>query len=301
LTTLATGWRWHDDLPDPMATHWTLAGEVDDTLPPAVLLTVALVASVGLAVAAVVAVVAAGRARGDRLVAVALTWAAWLGTSVFVVPAWLSRGAVEAEAVTLHWWAVLVVPLLPTLAALTVAGLLPATPVAPTTPGRRGSPLHLREGERAVWLGSAASGRMLLLAGALLVGAVFVVFTAWPLANAMALVSLVLFWLHVVSLRVDDSGLTVAWGPARWPRVHVPLEQVTAVRSEHVEPLRWGGWGYRRTLRATAAVSRRGPGIVVERRGRVPLVVTVDNPEGAVDLVEAMLDRQQRAASARPS
>jgi hypothetical protein len=270
-------------------------------MPPAVLLTIALVASVALAVAAVAAVVAARRAGGDRLVAVALSWAAWLACTVFVVPAWLSRGAVRAEEVTMQWWAVLLVPLLPTVVALAVARLLPATPSAdPTVTAPRSSALRLREGERVVWLGRAASGRMLGVAGGLLVAAVFVVFTAWPLANAMALVAVVLFWIHVVSLRVDDRGLTVAWGPGRWPRVHVPLDEVVSVRSEHVEPLRWGGWGYRRTLRGTAAVSRRGPGVVVERRGRVPLVVTVDDPAGAVDVVDALLERRQREVSGRP-
>lgn len=301
LITVLAGWRWREDLPDPLATHWNLAGEVDDTLPPTALLTVALIASVALAVAAVLAVVAARRPGGDRLVAVALAWAAWLASAVFVVPAWLSRGAARAEDVTLEWWAVLVVPLLPTLVALAVARLLPALPAGPAARARRASPLQLREGERVVWLGRAASGRMLALAGALLVAAVFVVFTAWPLANAMALVAVLLFWVHVISLRVDDSGLTLAWGPGRWPRVRVPLEQVVAVRTEHVEPLRWGGWGYRRTLRGTAAVSRRGPGIVVERRGRTLLVVTVDHPEGAVDLVDALLERRERETSARPA
>jgi hypothetical protein len=245
------------------------------------------------AVAGVVAVVRAGRREGDRAVAASLAWVAWLATCVHVVPAWLARGTETAEGVTLTWWAVLAIPAVPTVVAVAVAGLLPSAPgaVSSSTPE---SSLHLAAGERVVWVGRASSWRMRALSGALLVVAVFVVFTAWPLANLLALVAILLFWLHVVHLRVDDRGLTVSWGPARWPRVRVPLEDVVAARAEHVEPLRWGGWGYRRTLRATAAVSRRGPGLLVERRGRVPLVVTVDHPESAADVVGALLERRRR-------
>jgi hypothetical protein len=138
---------------------------------------------------------------------------------------------------------------------------------------------------------------MLLLAGALVVAAVFCVFTAWPVANVLGLVALGLFWAHVISVRVDDRGVTVAWGPARWPRLTVPVEDLAAARSEQIEPLRWGGWGLRRTLRGTAAITRRGPGLVLERRGRTPLAVTVDAPETAADLVNALVERHGRVAT----
>lgn len=104
--------------------------------------------------------------------------------------------------------------------------------------------------------------------------------------------------MHVVTVRVDDAALTVAWGPARWPRVVVPVEQITGARAEHIEPLRWGGWGYRGLFRGTAAITRRGPGLVLGRRDRTPLAVTVDQPEGAADLVNALVEREIRSRSA---
>jgi hypothetical protein len=124
--------------------------------------------------------------------------------------------------------------------------------------------------------------------------AVYLVFTAWPVANVVALVALAVWWSRVVTVRVDDRAVTTSWGPGRWPRLTVPLDRVDAARAEQVEPRHWGGWGYRVSRRGRAVVTRRGPGLVLELRDGSALAVTVDGAEEAAELVTAVVERQVR-------
>jgi hypothetical protein len=281
------------EVADPLPTHWNLHGQVDDTMSFAVLAGVTSGLAGALALAVMVELARSRHERADRMVVAATTWAAWLAATVFVVPALLARGAADADAVDLAWWAIVAIPVFPTVVAAAVAALQPVAPVQPAVQVPASS-LHLGDNERVVWVGRSSSAALLLLAGALLVLAVFLVFTVWPVANVLALVALALFWSHVITVRVDDRAVTVGWGPARWPRLSVPLDRLESARTEEIEPLRWGGWGYRASARGTAAITRRGPGLLLERRGRGPLAVTVDAPEAAADLVNALVRRRAR-------
>ena len=71
--------------------------------------------------------------------------------------------------------------------------------------------------------------------------------------------------------------------------MRIPREQITAAHADTIEPLAWGGWGYRITPRGRAAVVRRGPGLVLSRRDAVPFAVTVDDPQAGADLVNAVV------------
>lgn len=286
------------EVPDPLPTHWNLRGQADDSTPLLALFIATLAMSVLLTVLTWLALRQSRQQRSDRMLVTAASWAAWLAATVFLVPMGISNRAGSTADVGIGAAAVLAVPLVPTVVSGLVWALQRVVVERPPANRDPASPIHLRAGERVTWVGRSSSGRMLLGAAVLLIVAVFLVFTLWPVANLLAFVALVLFWMHVVTVRVDDAALTVAWGPARWPRILVPMEQITGARSEDIEPLRWGGWGYRATFRGTSAVTRRGPGLVVGRRDRTPLAVTVDHPERAADLVDALVERQNRHRSA---
>jgi len=61
-----------------------------------------------------------------------------------------------------------------------------------------------------------------------------------------------------------------------------------------VRPMEWGGWGYRGMLtlmRQAAVVLRAGPGIRVDLADGRVFVVTVDDPETGVALLNAEIAR----------
>jgi hypothetical protein len=85
---------------------------------------------------------------------------------------------------------------------------------------------------------------------------------------------------------VDDALVIEHSGPRRWPRMSLSLADVATIEViDDIAPLRYGGWGYRGSLRLyrrAALVLRRGPGLRVKLRDGRVFVVTVDDPQGAV-------------------
>ncbi len=94
-----------------------------------------------------------------------------------------------------------------------------------------------------------------------------------------------------VRVTIGRAGLTVAIGPFGYPRQHVALADIADVEVEHVEPLRYGGWGWRWLPRSRAVVVRRGEGLRIHRRGRAPLVVTVDDAQRGAEILAGHLER----------
>ena len=102
-----------------------------------------------------------------------------------------------------------------------------------------------------------------------------------------------LLLLERVEVCVDEHGLVARtrWG---WPRVHFPLEDIEAVTALDVRPSRWGGWGYRgsvRLVRRAAWVLHRGPGIRLELTRSREFVVAVDDAEAGAAALDGLLTR----------
>lgn len=285
------------DLPDPVPTHWGPGGDVDGTLGltafTAGVLSVVLLA----ALVALGCVVRAGRGTAlTGLAAAGATWLAALPASLYVATLVAADGVARAEDVRLPAVSIVLATVLPFVAALVVHRLLPA----PRGPARAvpvpASSVALADGERVVWVGQGSSRR--LLAAGVVVGLATVPlwFAVWPAALVSLLSAVAVAWVHVVTVRVDDAGVAVSWGPAQWPRVRIALADIAAAEAAEIEPLRWGGWGYRRTTRGRAAVARRGPGLVLTLHDGRRFAATVDRPEAAADLVNALVGRLSRTA-----
>ena len=120
----------------------------------------------------------------------------------------------------------------------------------------------------------------LVAAGTIVALAVTTEPSIWP-AIALPLAALLLFSdLRVI---VDRRGLRILAGPAEGPLSvpvkRIPLTDILAASAEHIEPLKWGGWGYRVIPGRSALVLRAGPGLVLELRNGSRFAVTVDDPE----------------------
>lgn len=279
------------ELPDPVPTHWNRSGEVDATMPLASF-TVAIGIGASLAsLAGLVLVAAVRRGAGAVAGAMGAAWLAWLLAGLYAATASAASGAASAADVDLPIAALLVAVAAPVAVAFLVRRLLPVEGRRAVVGSVPASPLALAPGERVVWVGGASSRRLLVSGLVLAVLAMPLWFAVWPAAVTAMVAAIALAWIHVVTVRVDDAEVTVSWGPVLWPRVRVGLDGVASASAEDVEPLHWGGWGYRRTPRGRAALVRRGPALVLTLTDGQRFAVTVDRPEAAADLVNAVLAR----------
>jgi hypothetical protein len=282
------------DLPEPLPVHWDASGEVDET------------ATLGGFTAAVGAVTAVGAAltlfllvlRSRRAVApeavVLGGWLTWVFAAVYAQVLLGAQGAATAAEVELGWLAVVGTLLVPTALAALLWWLLPRPEVADPA-GPPASSLTVGPDERVVWLGTARS-RVLLVGGAALLAAGSVLALRVTVEGlVLAGTGLLLALLSSLTVRVDREAVTVRWGilPLRH---RLPLDSLVAARTEEVEPMRWGGWGYRASTRGRAAVVRRGPGLVLTLRDGREFAVTVDRPEQGAELVNALLAARRTPA-----
>ena len=83
------------------------------------------------------------------------------------------------------------------------------------------------------------------------------------------------------SLRVDvtDETVSVRFTPVGRPRRIIPLTEIASVEAIMVDPMTWGGWGYRWIpwAHASAAVLRKGPGIEISLKDGRRFAVTVED------------------------
>lgn len=112
---------------------------------------------------------------------------------------------------------------------------------------------------------------------------------AWTLLATGALVLVALGATASFRVRVDEGGLSVD-SVLGLPRFHVALADIQAVRVTHVEPLsQFGGWGLRFGGGGRfGIVLRKGPAIEVDRAGKGPVVVTVDDADTGAALLDAL-------------
>lgn len=286
-----------DEVPDPVATHWSGAGTADGSTALATYtVTVAVLAA--LAALAGLAVLVGRRGRVGRAESVAVAaWAGALLATTYAGTLVASRGASSAAEVPMPWWLVVAVLAVP-LAVGSSAYLLVPRSRPDASAVLAADTIELAEGERAVWVGSASS-RPVLVGGLVVATLGLAVALVRPgIGLGVLAVGLLLVAVQRVTVRVDEGGVTIAWGLGRWPRWRHRLASLEAAEArEMLEPLAWGGWGYRVTPTGRACIVRRGPGLVLHRHGAVPVAVTVDDPEQAAGLVNAYLRR--RAAAGR--
>jgi hypothetical protein len=119
----------------------------------------------------------------------------------------------------------------------------------------------------------------------------------WLLVVVAVVVFLSGWWLSSIEVRVEDDAFVVAFGPFRRPRRVIPLSEIREVAAGQVDPMEWGGWGYRWIpwQNASAAVLRKGPGIMLKLEQDKKFAVTVDDAQaGALALGHALEDARRR-------
>src|SRR5699024_2484071 len=123
-----------------------------------------------------------------------------------------------------------------------------------------GPTITLGETERATWIGHAHSTPMRILSPLLMAAAAVAVFFSVQIAIPLGVVGLATAWTSVLAVRIDRRGVHTLWGPFGWPRPRIAPENIASAHASDINPLEWGGWGYRVSRNGVAAVIRRGPG-----------------------------------------
>jgi hypothetical protein len=142
---------------------------------------------------------------------------------------------------------------------------------------------------RAGWAVPAAVVSVLLLGG---ITALTGVVVPGIVGVVVALAFLHFRWVRVT---VDDTHLRTRFS---WPgllRVDLPLAEIE--RLEHVpdlRPVRYGGWGYRgslRLLKKAAVILRRGDGVIFALTRNRRYIITIDDAASLARTVQERIGR----------
>ncbi|MCF3105172.1 hypothetical protein IPZ58_26795 [Streptomyces roseoverticillatus] len=293
-----------DDLPDPVAIHFSGSGGADDfttlgAFPYEVLglLLVMALLCTGLTYAM----------RGHRLLVGLGCGVAGLLGAVVVAVVVNNAGAETADGVRLGPGVLGVAVAVGAVAAglgVPAGGRGPAAPPAKphdafTEPAPR---FVLREGESVAWTRGAGSRPVLVGGGSLLAaGAVLTPLAGWAAGLGLMVGGVVLCACFVVRVTVDRHGLTVNVLGLPRPRVRIPLDRIEEAGCRDIEPLRdLGGWGYRAVPGRSGFGLRSGPAVVVRLTTGSEFVVTVDDAATAAALLGALAERERTTAGTTP-
>lgn len=282
-----------DRVPDPLPVHWDLRGAVDNTAGVGGFFAVTLLVSALLALAALAAIYLARTPIAGRMLAALLAFGAWIAAGVWVTTAIASLGAAGAADVSLRWYSIALLVGVPVTAALAVWAVLPGQWRHPDAPAVVSPGLVLAPGEVVVWIDHAHATWARWGAVGAALAAVGVFFVAPAVTIPLAVVAVAGALASEIVVRIDARGVHTLWGPFGWPRSRLALHQITAARAEQIEPLQWGGWGYRVSPRGVAIVIRRGPGIVISRSGKPDYAVTIPHAAAGAEVLNALLVRER--------
>lgn len=292
-------------LPDPLATHWGAGGSPNGATPR----TAFWLGATGVWVCLWALLVWRSRrdparsgARMPEAVPILAVGGLLAGTMIAIVAANAGEGGWRAADASL---VALLGPIflgfgLGTIAARWCERGRPCSAGAgsrgATAEGERPT-VALGGAERAVWIGRARSTRLAVGGGVLGAGQVAIALRiglpdGWIALAAGIATAVIFIWVAEVRVTVASAGVRVSLGPLRAPSRFVALEEIEKAEAIEVEPMQWGGWGYRRGGGYTGWIVRRGPGILIRLRDGRRLAVTVDGAPQASGLVNDLLARR---------
>lgn len=284
---VASHWSGDTSVPDGFAatwgSFWVIAG-----------ITAVLTAG------AVAGIVLAGRARVSRLWPALAVLTAGSTAGAWIATAWATADAASpAEASLGGRLALLLVA--PVCAVLVYLALPPA---APLEPGDASVPAaRLEEGDRLAWSGTTGSGVLVfavvlvavVFAGTLVLALLTGAAAAWITAGVLFLAAGSAALLVPVRLTVDRRGVRLSSALLRVPLLRVRLDDIQSATAGTIEPAQWGGWGYRISGAGIGYIARRGPGLIVRKRGGGAVAITIDHPEQPASVANALAAGAGRA------
>lgn len=291
---------YRDELPDRVATHFDASGTPDGSMTSQGL----LIFSGLLLVMPGVLMLIGSAVRSNRMsrpfppfMAGLGGFLAMLGSAIVAQTVLSQRGLndwTEASNPGVGIAAAVVAASVAGVVAALLAKALPYnvdSPAFAADPGGEVPIMDITPGERVVFTETISPGWMLwLTAGFLAAAVVLAIFAVWWTAFILLLTAVPLLLFSAMRVQADQHSLTVrsALLGVRFAKVKTAdLEQASVI---DVEPMKWGGWGYRGSLKlagTAAVVMRRGPGVHLKLTGDRVFVVTLDNPRAAAAVLNA--------------
>lgn len=295
VACLAIAVSWHDRLPDPVAIHFGQGGEPDNWMSRSGNYLFDIVLLVGFnAVNLCLAIF--GLVRGRSGLALGAIFSGTIGLVSTLLLESL-RVQLDGADPTLGSGSFS----LGILGAAICAGVTALTfPVRATEPEKsdsasaeRGPREPLRAGEKVAYFGAQSGSPVLItMVSALVLGsAILVAFAAWWAVAVTLLVGIIAIpFLSYLRVRVDESGVAWAFGFGI-PRGAVALRDIESAESIDINPLDFGGWGYRLRPNTLGLIVRGGPGIRVHRKTGRDVVISLAEPDEAVETLRQLLAR----------
>ena len=177
-----------------------------------------------------------------------------------------------------------------------VAGNPPAAPTSVAPAPADAERLDLPEGSTGAWVGRTPMGSALVISFALslILGVVVSALSSWWVLAIFALSLLFVLSLSSFNVSAGPTGVRVS-GMFGFPRITIPLAEITEVSAGSVRALEYGGWGWRIKKGSTAVLTRSGPALSISRTDGALLHVTIDDPEKPAALLSTLLDRRADA------
>jgi MFS family permease len=292
-------WSWRDDLPDPIASHWSGGMEPNGFSSLAQYVGVLLGTGIGCCLLFVIIGWIAGRtASTRRITAGAAIWVGGLIAILLIGSVGMQRGLADARQAKAPSWLLPLAVIAPLVPAIIAALLVPGDRPQPvTTPVPTDAPrLQLGAGEQRIWTHRTGGGPGLVVVGFVMVVTVLLAvgLQQWGLLVVSGLLILIFLVMFGWVVRVDRDGMTVR-SMLGWPRTRIRLDEIEMASVIEVDPFRqFGGWGWRvgRGGRI-GVVLRHGDGLLVEQSGGRSFVITVDDAATGAALLNTMAERNR--------
>ncbi|WP_433830626.1 DUF1648 domain-containing protein [Actinoplanes sp. CA-015351] len=92
----------------------------------------------------------------------------------------------------------------------------------------------------------------------------------------------------LLRVTVDRRGLRLTTAVGGFAFKRIALDEITGAEVAEINPIEWGGWGYRVKPGSSALVLRGGPGLVLQLRDGRRFAVTLDDPRTPAALINGL-------------
>lgn len=288
--------RWRGDLPEPLATHFDGSGLPNGFMSwqANLITTLAMTVAFPVLMLIVFAIVPGGQLRRSGA-ALASGLAVFL-TFLSLTSVADQRGLADAHATRMSGVGLGLGVAAGVIAAGLAFWIAPASPGGPRPTAAELPRMPLRGRERAVWTSRDSSPVVLVVAVLLGCAGVLVQVILRDLFGAGLLLGIgaLAAGLSRVRARVDEHGLS--WRMGILHR-RIPLSRITSARAVEVDPMEYGGWGYRLSGNGQAIVTRSGPGLRITRDGASDLTITVPDAQTGAALLNTLIERSGAGVS----